>query len=216
MPDDRRPARQVHDERVDLPTSSTEELHTGYVMDLVAESVSLGAGGTVRREFVRHPGAVAVVALDDAERVALLRQYRHPVRAHLWEVPAGLLDVPGEPLQHAAARELTEEADLRAATWHTLVDFFTTPGGSDERIRIFLARDLSVVPEADRYQREAEEIGMELAWVPLADAVAAALAGRIHNPSTVTGVLAAQAARDGGWSALRPADTPWQPAWHRD
>ncbi|UFU08390.1 NUDIX hydrolase [Ruania halotolerans] len=185
-------------------------------MDLVGESVDLGDAGTVRREFIRHPGAVAVVALDAHDRVALLHQYRHPVRSSLWEVPAGLLDVPGEPLRTAAARELAEEADLRAATWHTLVDFYTSPGGSDERIRIFLARDLTEVPEAHRHDREAEELGMELRWVPLADAVAAALAGRIHNPSTVTGILATHAARAEDWSRLRPAEAPWTPAWHRD
>nr|WP_245708782.1 NUDIX hydrolase [Ruania alba] len=206
----------MQDRRTDLPTSAEETLHTGYVMDLVAESVDLGTGGEVRREFVRHPGAVAVVALDAQERVALLHQYRHPVRSSLWEVPAGLLDVPGEPLQAAAARELAEEADLRAGTWHTLVDFYTTPGGSDERIRIFLARDLTEVPEAERHDREAEEIGMELRWIPLADAVAAALAGRMHNPSTVTGVLAAHAAHADSWSALRPAEAPWTPPWHRE
>ncbi|UFU04303.1 NUDIX hydrolase [Ruania suaedae] len=206
----------LHDERTDLPISDRRELHSGYVMDLVSEAVDLGIAGEVRREFVRHPGAVAVVALDDEDRVALVRQYRHPVRAHLWEVPAGLLDVPGEPLQAAAARELAEEADLRATTWHTLVDFFTSPGGSDERIRIFLARGLTGVPESHRHQREAEELDMDLAWVPLQDVVAAALTGRVHNPSTVTGVLAAHAARGQGWSPLRPADAPWQPAWHRD
>jgi len=196
----------VQDQRADLPVTGREVLHAGKVFDLVGEQVDLGAGGQVYREFLAHPGAVAVVALDEAERVALLRQYRHPVRAYLWEVPAGLLDVPGEELLAAAQRELAEEADLRAATWHTLVDFCTTPGGSDERIRIFLARDLTAVPEADRFAREAEELDMPLAWVHLDEAHAAVLAGRIHNPSAVAGILAAHAARATGWQSLRPAD----------
>ena len=198
----------VQDERTDLPVAGREVLHTGKVFDLVAERVDLGAGGEVYREFLAHPGAVAVVALDDAGRVALVRQYRHPVRAYLWEVPAGLLDVPGETLLAAARRELAEEADLRAATWHTLVDFCTTPGGSDERIRIFLARDLTAAPEADRFTREAEELDMPLAWVDLDEAHAAVLAGRLHNPSAVAGILAAHAARAAGWRPLRPATAP--------
>ncbi len=196
----------LQDQRADLPVARREVLHAGAVFDLVGEQVDLGAGGQVYREFLAHPGAVAVVALDEADRVALLRQYRHPVRAYLWEVPAGLLDVAGESLLVAAQRELAEEADLRAATWHTLVDFCTTPGGSDERIRIFLARDLTAVPAADRFAREAEELGMPLAWVDLDEAHAAVLAGHIHNPSAVAGVLAAHAARAAGWQPLRPAD----------
>lgn len=198
----------VRDEPADLPTTDREVLHQGKVFDLVGEHVDLGTGGVVYREFLDHPGAVAVVALDEADRVALVRQYRHPVRAYLWEVPAGLLDVPGEPLLLAAQRELAEEADLRAARWHTLVDFCTTPGGSDEHIRIFLARDLTEVPAADRFQREAEELDMPLRWVALDEALAGVLAGWIHNPSAVAGVLAAHAARAADWQVLRPAEAP--------
>lgn len=198
----------LQDEAAELPVTDRTTLHTGKVFDLVGEQVDLGAGGVVYREFLAHPGAVAIVALDEGDRVALVRQYRHPVRAYLWEVPAGLLDVSGEPPAVAAQRELAEEADLVADTWHTLVDFCTTPGGSDERIRIFLARDLHLVPEADRYQREAEELDMPLRWVDLDEALAAVLSGRLHNPSAVAGILAAHAARSSGWQSLRPADAP--------
>lgn len=198
----------LRDEAAELPVTSRATLHPGKVFDLVGEQVDLGAGGVVYREFLAHPGAVAIVALDEADRVALVRQYRHPVRAYLWEVPAGLLDVSGEPPAAAAQRELAEEADLVADTWHTLVDFCTTPGGSDERIRIFLARDLHPVPEADRYQREAEELDMPLRWVDLDEALAAVLSGRLHNPSAVAGIFAAHAARASGWQSLRPADAP--------
>ena len=198
----------LQDEAADLPVTDRAVLHSGKVFDLVSEHVDLGAGGGVYREFLAHPGAVAIVALDEEERVALVRQYRHPVRAYLWEVPAGLLDVPGESLVGAARRELAEEADLLADTWHTLVDFCTTPGGSDERIRIFLARNLSEVPEADRYQREAEELDMPLRWLPLDEALEAVLGGRLHNPSAVAGILAAHAARASSWQTLRAADAP--------
>ncbi|MFI2751811.1 NUDIX domain-containing protein [Cellulomonas sp. P22] len=181
-------------------------IHQGRVWDVVGDVVDLGAS-QVLREYVAHTGAVAVIAMDPDERVLLLSQYRHPVRTELWEPPAGLLDVAGEPLVDAAARELAEEADLRAGTWDVLVDFFTTPGGSDESIVVFLARDLSPVPESERFVREDEEAEMVPVWVPLDEAVEAALAGRLHSPTTVVGVLAAAAARDRGWSTLRPADS---------
>jgi len=134
--------------------------------------------------------------------VLLLSQYRHPVRHELWEPPAGLLDVEGEDPVVAAARELAEEADLVAASWWRLTEFFTSPGGSDERIVVFLARDLTAVPDADRYQRVDEEATMVPAWVPLDEAVDAVLAGRLHSPTTVSGVLAAAAARARDWSTL--------------
>src|SRR6478609_7791940 len=159
-------------------------LHEGRVWDLVSDQVDLGAS-TVVREWVDHPGAVAVIALDEDDRVLLLSQYRHPVRSVLWEPPAGLLDIAGEDPLVAAARELAEEADLRARSWWRLVEFFTSPGGSDERIVVFLARDLSAVADADLYARADEEADMVPRWVPLDDAVAAALDGRLHSPTAV-------------------------------
>ena len=202
-------ARPLADVPVSRDVGEARVLHAGRIFDLRSESVDLGEGGVVTREFVDHPGAVAIVVLDEDERVLLLHQYRHPVRRELWEPPAGLLDVDGEDAQVAAARELLEEADLRAARWDVLADYFTSPGGSNEALRVFLARDLSPVPEAERHEREAEELGMELRWVPLDEAVSAVLAGDLHNPSAVVGILAASAARATGWSALRPADSPW-------
>ncbi len=184
---------------------ASQVVHRGLVWDVVRESVELGPYRTVVREYVRHPGAVAVIALDDDDRVLLLRQYRHPVGAELWEPPAGLLDVPGEELVAAAQRELAEEADLTARDWWVLADYFTTPGGSDEALRVFLARGLAPVPHADRHRREDEEADMEPVWVSLDDAVSAVLAGRLHNPSTTVGVLAAAAARARGWTDLREA-----------
>ena len=192
----------------DLPTSRkvllSESVHAGLIWDVVRDTVDLGDAGTVRREYVRHPGAVAVIALDENDRVLLLRQYRHPVRSELWEPPAGLLDVPGEDLQVAAARELAEEADLVAGSWWVLVDYLTTPGGSNEALRVFLARDLSPVADDARFAREGEERDMVLRWVPLDEAVSAVQDGRVRNPSTVAGVLAAAVSRAQGWSGLRP------------
>lgn len=196
---------ELADVRGERPVLDSRVVHRGLIWDVVRETVELGPAGTVTREFVRHPGAVAVIALDDDDRVLLLRQYRHAAGGGLWEPPAGLLDVPGEDRLTAARRELAEEADLVAASWWVLADYLSTPGGSDERLRVFLARDLSPVPEAERHTREAEEADMVAAWVPLDDAVTAVLAGRVRNPSTAVGVLAAHAARGRGWADLRSA-----------
>ncbi len=187
---------------------SRETAFAGAIFDVTSEEVDL-PGGVVTREVVRHPGAVGVLALDDRGRVALLRQYRHPVGRELWEIPAGLLDHPGEDAAAAAARELAEEADLTAGTWHVLADWFSTPGGSDEAFRCFLARDLAAVPASDRFVREDEEADMELRWVALEDARDAALSGRVHDASAITAVLAACASRDLGWATLRAPDAPW-------
>jgi len=186
------------------PLTDHTLIHAGKIWDIVSDVVDLGPT-QVLREYVDHPGAVAIIAVDDQDRVLLVSQYRHPVRSELWEPPAGLLDVAGEPPVVAAARELAEEADLRADTWHVLVDFYTTPGGSSERIEVFLARGLHEVPEGERHVRIHEEADMVPVWVPLDDAVDAVLAGRLHSPTAVVGVLAAARARERGWDALRPA-----------
>ncbi len=178
-------------------------LHKGRVFDLVADRVDLG-GDPVVREYLAHPGAVGVIALDDDDRVLLLSQYRHPVRRELWEPPAGLRDVPGEPEVDTARRELAEEADLVAERWWRLVDFYVSPGSSGEHITVFLARGLTAVPEADRHVRVDEEASMVPVWVPLDEAVAGVLDGTLACPTTVVGVLAAAAARSRGWSSLEP------------
>ncbi|WP_298460188.1 NUDIX hydrolase [uncultured Cellulomonas sp.] len=205
----------VADRPDERPVLATELIHDGMVFDVVAERVALSGDGSdgesdvVRREFVRHTGAVAVVVLDEQERVLLLSQYRHPVRHTLWEPPAGLLDVDGEAPRDAAARELAEEADLTAGRWDVLADYLTSPGSTSEAIRVYLARDLVPVPEGERFDREDEERDMEARWVPLDEAVTLVLSGALHNPSAVVGILAAHAARAAGWSTLRPADAPW-------
>jgi 8-oxo-dGTP pyrophosphatase MutT (NUDIX family) len=190
----------------EYPVLGHETVWSGRKFTMESEVVDLGAGGTVVREFLGHPGSVVVLALDDDDRVLMLRQYRHPVRAALWELPAGLRDEPGEPAVLTAARELAEEADLVAGRWWRLVDFLASPGCSDERVEVFVARDLSPVPEDERHQRHAEELDMVLTWVPLDEAVEAILARRVHNPAAVVGVLAAVAARASGWCTLEDVD----------
>ncbi|NAZ77510.1 NUDIX domain-containing protein [Kineococcus sp. T13] len=200
---------ELADAPVQRALVSTEVVFTGHVWDVVREQVQLPDGGTVVRDVQRHPGAVTILALDDDENVLFVRQYRHPVRRELWELPAGLLDVAGEPPLQAAQRELAEEADLLASDWAVVVDWFNSPGGSSEGNRIYLARGLSAVPAQQRHAREDEEKDLVPVRVPLEQAVQAVLAGRLANPGSVIGVLALQAARAGGWASLRPADTPW-------
>jgi ADP-ribose pyrophosphatase len=194
----------THDFRV---LSSTERF-SGRVVSLVSDEIAL-PGGTGVRDYVVHPGAVAVVALDDRDRVVLVRQYRHPVRSELVELPAGLLDAPGEPALETARRELWEEADLRASEWHVLADLLTSPGGSDEAIRVYLARGLTAVPAAERHTREAEEAVMTVSRVDLDAAVGMVFDGRVQNATCAAGVLAAARARENGFAGLRPADAPW-------
>ena len=186
-----------------------ETVYEGMVWDVVRDTVDLGEGGVVKREYVQHTGAVAILALDESDRVLFVEQYRHPVGMTLWELPAGLLDVDGEPPHVAAQRELAEEADLRAERWDVLIDWFNSPGGMTEALRLYLARGLTPVPEAERHEREAEELGMTVRWVPLEEARDAVLAGALHNPAAVVGVLAACEARAQGWRTLRPADVDW-------
>ena len=190
---------------------ASQVVWNGRIVDMVKDHVIVVEGAEpVVREYTRHPGAVAVVVLrgeSGEEEILLERQDRHPVQASLWEIPAGLLDIPGEDPRVAAQRELAEEADLVAKRWDVLVDYFTSPGGSTEPLRIFLARDLRAADEV--FEREDEEATMEYAWVRLDDALTMVLDGRLHNPSAVIGVLATHAARGRGWSGLRPADAPW-------
>ena len=151
-----------------------------------------------------------MIALDDHDRVALVRQYRHPVRHRLIEPPAGLLDVGGEDYLQAIERELAEEVGLAARRWAVLVDLFTTPGILGESLRIYLARDLTDVDRPDGFTREGEEAHMDTVWASLDDLVEAVLGGRLHNPTVVSGVLAAWTARErDGFTSLRPADAAW-------
>ncbi|MBM7504527.1 NUDIX domain-containing protein [Agromyces aurantiacus] len=204
MPDVPKPA----DEYVDLPVAERETVFEGRIWDVRRDTLGYGErGDRIVRDYVVHPGAVAILALDDDERVLLIKQYRHPVRARDWEIPAGLLDIAHESPLEAAKRELAEEVDLVASDWAVLADYFTTPGGSDEALRIYLARGLADAPEV--HARVDEEADMEARWVPLDECVDAVLARRVGNPSLTVGVLAAHASRSRGWSTLAPADAAW-------
>ncbi|MGW2098865.1 NUDIX domain-containing protein [Streptomyces olivaceoviridis] len=188
---------------------ATDTPFVGNKTSVRTDDVVMPDGSVARRDYQVHPGSVAVLALDEEDRVLLINQYRHPVRHKLWEIPAGLLDVPGENPLHAAQRELYEEAHVKAEDWRVLTDVYTTPGGCDEAVRIFLARGLSDA-EGERFAAEHEETDLQHARVPVEELVRLVLAGDLHNNCLVVGVLSLVAARGGdGLDALRPADAPW-------
>lgn len=198
----------LRDEIVTSPVTRSEVVFDGAVWDVRRETFVL-EGEQLVREVIDHPGAVAVLALDEDDAALLIRQYRHPISAHEWEIPAGLLDVAGEDPLVAAQRELLEEADVTAQHWALLVDYFTSPGGMNEALRIYLARGIDAVPQSERHQREGEEAHLIHRRVPLDELVDAVLAGDLHNSTLVIAALAAQRMRDQGWASLRPADSPW-------
>lgn len=178
----------LRDEPFDVDITRSETVYNGYVWDVREDTFRYG-GTSLVRHYLDHTGAVAVVALDDDDRVLLIQQYRHPIRMRDWEIPAGLRDVHGEDPQDTAVRELAEEADLVADAWEDLGSFAVSPGGSDEFIRIFLAT--GVRPARETFEREAEEADIRAEWVPLVDAVRAIEDGRLHNAAMTIGILLA-------------------------
>jgi ADP-ribose pyrophosphatase len=189
----------------DFETVDSETLYIGKIFALRADEVRMPGGTTARREVVEHYGAVAVLAMDDDGRIVMVYQYRHPVGRRLWELPAGLLDMGGEPPHITAARELTEEAGFAARDWHVLVDLVSAPGFSDESVRVYLATGLSDVGRPDAHDEEADLV---VRWFALDDAVRMVMSGEIVNAIAVSGILAAHAVRNDVGS-LRPVDTEW-------
>jgi 8-oxo-dGDP phosphatase len=205
------PTAEVVDRAEKYPVVTSIPRFSGHVIELRTDLVRMPDGATAERDVVVHPGAVGAIVLDDQDRVLLVQQYRHPPGRMLWEPPAGLLDddAGGQTPYENAARELYEEAGFRATEWLVLVDLFTSPGMSDEAVRLYLARGVSEVPAAQRHVGQHEEADMAWSWVPLDEAVDKVLAGELHNPLAVSGILAAAAARARGFDGLRPADALW-------
>jgi 8-oxo-dGDP phosphatase len=186
-----------HGEPRDVPFAhhriSRTPRFTGRVIAVETDRVDVG-GQVVDRDVVRHPGATAVVAVDDRNRVLLVRQYRHPVTHLLWEIPAGLLDKPDEDPRECASRELVEEGGYVASEITPLLQLFVTPGGSDEIIHIFIARGIREAEGGRVHTGEAEEADMPQIWMDLDEAVDCVMSGRIRNGITAAALLAAQQA----------------------
>lgn len=190
----------------DFARASSEDIYVGNILALRADEVTMPGGGAARREVVEHPGAVVIVALDDADQVVLIHQYRYPLDSRLWELPAGLLDVAGEDPVRTAMRELAEEVGLVAAEWGVLVDIASSPGFTDESERIYLARGLSAVELPTAVGDE--EADLVVRRVPLDEAIRMVFNGEIVNSPAVAGILAAHAVVEGAAEA-RPVDANW-------
>lgn len=186
------PESLLADEPAPQHVVHSELVFEGKVWNVRRDGFRYGDGEIVR-EYVEHTGAVAILAVDDEERVLLIKQYRHPLGARDWELPAGLLDIDGEEPLAAAKRELEEEADVAARDWSVLAEFFTSPGGSNELVRVYLARGLSATEHA--FGRSEEEADIELRWVRLPELLEAVREHRVRNGILVTAALALAAAR---------------------
>lgn len=203
-------ADEVADEPLAWPILAGERLGKGVIQEFVRDVVRAPDGATMKRDYLVHTGAVGVIALDEHERVVVVRQYRHPVGFRLVEPPAGLLDADGESWLDAARRELAEEVGLAASDWRILVDYMTSPGCLQESLRVYLARGLSVAQRPEGFVVEHEEAEMDTCLVALDDLIDAIYAGRVQNPTMVVGALAAYAAlRTGRIDDLRTPDAPW-------
>lgn len=206
------------DEIVDTPAEAElidrKRPWAGRVIAVTEDQVILpGQDKTVTRSYTTHPGAVGILAIrgevgGDPE-ILLIRQYRQPVSQQMWEIPAGLLDDPTETPLQAAQRELREETDYLARSWNVLVDYYNTPGSSNEAGRVYLAQGLSDADE--QFARFDEEAQMEKRWVRLSEVLKAIIEGRVHNPTLIIGAMAFSCAKEHNLENLRPADTPWFP-----
>jgi 8-oxo-dGDP phosphatase len=183
---------------------NSETIYVGKIFALRADDVRMPGGNVARREVVEHYGAVAILALDDDNNVMLVYQYRHPLGRRLWELPAGLLDLGGEPPHVTAARELKEEAGLEATEWRVLVDLVSAPGFSDESVRVYLATGIADVGRPDAHDEEAD---LQAKWFSLEEARRMVLDGEIVNSIAIAGILAAHDVEDP--SSLRRVDAPW-------
>jgi 8-oxo-dGDP phosphatase len=191
------------------PVASSAVLTRSRLVTVRSDQVRTPDNQLAERDVVLHPGAVAALALDAEDRILMIRQYRHPVGRLLWEIPAGLRDVAGEDPWLTAQRELVEETGYRARDWRVLADYYSSPGFSTERLRIFLARDLEAVPAAERhFVPRDEEAHLLLGWLPLDEAVRKVFAGELHNGPAILAIMAGYAARSEGFDRLRPADAP--------
>ncbi len=190
--------------RHEFTVTGSELVYDGAIVALRVDEVAMPGGGSARREVVEHHAAVVVAALDDDDRIVLIRQYRHPLGARIWELPAGLMDVAGESAVAGAQRELVEEAGLEASRWSVLADLAASPGFTDETLRVYLAEGLRRVERPEAHDEEAD---LEVRTVPLAEAVSMVFAGEIVNAAAVAGVLAVSAVRTGA-GRPRPVDSP--------
>ena len=176
-------------------TETTDEvnyLFKGYIVNLRKDRVLLPNGRTAPREYVEHRGGVAVLAVDEQGFIPLVRQYRYPLRSHLWEIPAGKLEI-GEDPDDAIRRELREEAGLEAGSIRPLGRFYATCGYSNEIIRLYLATDLTYVgahPDEDEF--------LEIKYFKVDEVYEKCLSGEIEDSKTLVAILKYKALQEKG------------------
>jgi ADP-ribose pyrophosphatase len=197
----------IRDEAADHPLLKRETVFSGRIWDVREDTFTFG-DEQLTRDYVVHPGAVGVIALNDLGQMLLVQQYRHPMRKLMWEPPAGLLDVPDEDPLAAAKRELQEETGYVASDWRVLFDFATSSGGSSELVRCYLATGLEL-HEDGRPEATGEEAGMTVQWIPVAEVMEAIHTGAISNSLLVTGTFALLAAMADPDAIVRDGDAPW-------
>lgn len=163
-------------------------IYKGRIITLGVEQVTLPNGREIDLEIVRHPGGAAVAAIDERDRICLIRQYRHAADGWLWELPAGKIDNREEPLL-TAKRELAEEAGVKASEWQSLGLMRSSPGVFDEVIHLYLATGLTRVEQS----LEADEV-LEVHWMPIQEALQWAVDGKINDAKSVIALFRARGA----------------------
>jgi 8-oxo-dGTP pyrophosphatase MutT (NUDIX family) len=186
-------------------TVSSEIAYQGRILALRVDHVRMPGDRTVTREVVEHLGAVAIAAIDATQRMPLVYQYRHPLGRRLWELPAGLLDAPGEDPLATAKRELEEETGLTATDWRVLIDIASSPGFTDESVRVYLAQRLTDIGRPEAHDEEAD---LTVHWFGIEEAARMVLRGEVVNATSAAGILAAYAATVDN-QPTRPPDVPW-------
>jgi ADP-ribose pyrophosphatase len=179
------------DDPLEEHVAARELIHRGRYLEFRVDTIVRADGTTGTRDVVGHPGAIAVLAVDDVGRLLLVRQWRIPAERAMLEIPAGTLDVHDgvtEDPDLAARRELEEETGQRATTWRKLSAFWTAPGFATELMHLYLATGLSSVTGADRLTPDEDE-RLELRHVAIDDAVAMVEAGEISDAKTILGIL---------------------------
>jgi ADP-ribose pyrophosphatase len=197
----------ISDRVVSYPVTERKTVFDGLVWDVRRDVFELNSEN-LTRDYIVHPGAVAIIALNESGELLLIEQYRHAQGKIMWEAPAGLMDLANEDPLETAKRELYEETGYLAKTWNVLLDLANTPGGSTEQIRIYFAQDLSLHPDG-RPTGDAEELDMPVHWIPIPDVLESIRRGAVTNPQLVAGTHAALIAMAEPDLALRSEDAPW-------
>jgi 8-oxo-dGDP phosphatase len=197
----------IKDEPADFPLIKSDTVFSGRIWEVREEVFQFGEQ-ELTRDFIVHPGAVGVIALNDLGQMLLVQQYRRALGQMMWEPPAGLLDVEGEDPLEAAKRELQEETGYVASDWRVLFDFAPSSGGSSELVRCYLATGLEL-HEAGRPEATGEEADMKVQWTPVGEVMEAIHTGAISNSLLITGTFALLAAMADPDSIVRDGDALW-------